>query len=250
MTAAELALKLDTILSSSSISDYSGAHNGLQLGSEGEVGLIACAVDSSLPVIEKAVAAGADVLIVHHGMFWQGVRPITGAFQQKLKLAMDHGLAVYSSHIPLDIHSELGNNAVLAKKLGLENIEPFHPWKGIDLGVKGDLNLSLGAVVDCLGTLTQSAVTVCGDPDQACGKVGIITGGAGSEVEQVHAEGIDTFITGEGPHWSHGLAEELGLKFCYAGHYATETFGVRAVGEHLERHEGLPFIFIDHPTGL
>jgi dinuclear metal center YbgI/SA1388 family protein len=247
---AEVIEFLDAELKTAVIPDYPGAHNGLQLENGGEVGKVAVAVDASFPVIRKAVAAGADLLVVHHGLFWQGVRPLTGANYEKFKTAMDAGLAIYSSHIPLDVHPELGNNVLLARELGLEGGNSFHDWKGILLGRKGHFDGSLGELQVRLARVVGGRVILRGEEGNPAGIVGIITGGAGSEVEAMKEEGLDTFVTGEGPHWSHPLAEELNLNVLYGGHYATETFGVKALGELLEEQFGVPFQYLDHPSGL
>lgn len=232
------------------IPDYGAAMNGLQLENGGKVSKIATAVDASLPVVKKAIAAGADLLIVHHGMFWQGARPLTGAFFKKIKSAMDAGLAIYSAHIPLDVHPLLGNNAVLARELGLKHDGEFFDYKGVNLGICGQDGRSLGELRDDLAKIVGGSVLVRGDLAAKAGKVGLVTGGAGSAVEQVANAGIKTFITGEGPHWSFPLAEELELQVLLAGHYATETFGVKALGEALGQNFKLVTEFIDHPTGL
>ncbi|MCB1232130.1 MAG: Nif3-like dinuclear metal center hexameric protein [Verrucomicrobiae bacterium] len=233
------------------VPDYPPALNGLQLANRsGEITRIAAAVDACLPVVKQAAEAGADLLIVHHGMFWSGAQPIVGGYFEKLKLAMDAGLAIYSAHIPLDVHPTLGNNARLAASLGFETTEPFFDWKGIKLGVKAAVDLGreelLGKVVDATGA---DAHLCPGGPDQVK-SVGIITGGAGGEILALAETGIDTFITGEGPHWSYTAAEELGLNLIYGGHYATETFGVKALAEWLSGKFDVPWTFIDHPTGL
>lgn len=249
----ELQMVVDSLefeLRTSEIPDYSGAHNGLQLSNDGIVRQVGCAVDASLPVIEKAVAAGVDFLVVHHGLFWQGVRPLTGPFYRKIRHAMDHNLAIYSSHIPLDIHEELGNNVLLSRELGLGDGEFFFDWKGIHLGRRSVTGGTVGDLQQRLEKVVGAPVLLRGMREALAGKVGIITGGAGSEVEAIASLGIDTFVTGEGPHWSHPLAEELGLNVLYGGHYATETFGVRALGQFLKSKFGLAHCFIDHPTGL
>jgi len=246
----EIVELLDEELKTSEIPDYPGAHNGLQLQNGGAVTKVGAAVDASLPVIQKAIDQEVDLLLVHHGMFWQGVRPVTGAGYHKLKLAMDAGVAIYSSHIPLDVHPSLGNNILLSKKLGLKDTESFFSWKGIELGRKARFGGSVRELKELAVAAVGGEVLVRGELDSPAGLVGIITGGAGSEVEAVAREGIQTFITGEGPHWSHPLAEELGLHVLYAGHYATETFGVRALAELIGERLGLESVFINHPTGL
>ena len=231
------------------VPDYAGAHNGLQLQNGGEVHRVAVAVDASLNVIQRAVELEADLLVVHHGLFWQGVRMLTGGQYRKLKTAFDGGLAIYASHIPLDIHPRLGNNAILAKRLGLEVSGGFLSWKGVELGVSSVWEGSWANLQSKVEKEVGPLISEVKARDEV-GRLGIVTGGAGSEVEAVRDCGIDTFLTGEGPHWSFPLAEEIGLSVIYAGHYATETFGVRAVGAELESKFDLNFDFIDAPTGL
>jgi dinuclear metal center YbgI/SA1388 family protein len=246
----EIVAFLDAELRIAEIPDYSGAVNGLQLGSGGAVTKVAAAVDASLPVVEAAVAAGADLLLVHHGMFWQGAQPLTGAFYRKIKAAMDGGLAIYSAHLPLDVHPSLGNNALLMQAMGFSVAGTFFEWKGIRLGLTAEVDLSRDELRTKLSAAVGGGVHLCpGGPEQVR-KIGLVTGGAGAEVATAAAAGIDTFITGEGPHWSYPLAEELGLNLFYAGHYATETFGVKALAARLEHDFGLPWEFLDHPSGL
>lgn len=247
---AEIIAFLDQELRTNSITDYSGAMNGLQLANEGKVERIVAAVDASLPVIEKAAAGGPGLLIVHHGMFWQGPQPVTKAYYRKLKTAMDTGLAIYSSHLPLDLHPVFGNNVLLAQSVGLHEMEPFFEQKGQYLGVMGKWSGTLAELVNATENAVGGKVHVCPAGSQNVSKVGIVTGGAGSEVAKAAAEGVDVFITGEGPHWSYSLAEEIGINLLYAGHYATETFGVRAIASEVARKFALPATFVDHPTGL
>jgi len=246
----EITTFLDDALNIAEVPDYSAALNGLQLENGGEVHKVVAAVDASLPVIEKAAAAGADLLLVHHGMFWQGAQCITGAVYQKIKCAMDHGMAIYSAHIPLDIHPFFGNNAILAQKLGMADAQPFFDWKGISLGLCQELDMDRDALKSLVSEAVDGPVHLCPGGGDRVGKVGVITGGAGSEIAAVADCGIDTFITGEGPHWSYPLAEELGVNVLYAGHYATETFGVRALAVELSRKFGVEETFVHHPTGL
>jgi dinuclear metal center YbgI/SA1388 family protein len=241
---------LDHELNIAEIPDYPGALNGLQIENGGEVTMVVAAVDASLPIIEKAVAVGGDLLVVHHGMFWQGAQKVTGAVYRKLKLAMDHGMALYSSHIPLDVHPVWGNNVLLAKELGMSEASPFFDWKGIKLGLRQELDISRDELLKRVSNAVGSEVHKCLGGSDRVGMVGVITGGAGSEVAAMAECGIDTFITGEGPHWSYPLAEELGINVFYAGHYATETFGVRAMASELSQKFALTTQFIDHPTGL
>jgi dinuclear metal center YbgI/SA1388 family protein len=241
---------MDGWLQTAAIPDYPGAINGLQLENQGGVSRIACAVDACEAVIAQAVAMGADLLLVHHGLFWNGAKPIAGASYRKLRQAIAGNLAIYSSHIPLDVHLELGNNAGLATAIGLENTRPFFPWKGIHLGLQGESGLSRDGLRERLAKAVGGPVHVCPGGPERVGKVGLITGGAGGEIGALADLGIDTFITGEGPHWSYTAAEEAGLNMFYAGHYATETFGVKALAGRLASAFSMPWNFIDHPSGL
>jgi dinuclear metal center YbgI/SA1388 family protein len=249
-TLAEMVAFLDRELRTSEIADYSGAMNGLQLENGGEIRKIVAAVDASLPVVEKAIAADAQLLLVHHGLFWQGTQKVTGAFYRKLKSAMDAGLAIYSSHLPLDVHPEWGNNACLARALGMSETQPFMDWKGLAVGLRSEVDVSRGDLVKRMELAVGGAVHLCPSGPEHIRKIGVVTGGAGSQVAEAAATGIDTFVTGEGPHWSFPLAEELGLNVLYGGHYATETFGVKALAEVLGNQFGTDWAFVDHPTGL
>ncbi|MGJ8695438.1 MAG: Nif3-like dinuclear metal center hexameric protein [Verrucomicrobiaceae bacterium] len=246
----EIVEYLDKELRTLEIPDYGGAMNGLQLENNGTVTKVAAAVDASREVVNRALGEGADLLIVHHGMFWQGARPIRGAIYEKLSRAMAGNLAIYSSHIPLDVHPQWGNNAILAGELGMIEQEPFFDWKGIQLGIKGRFDGNLGALSRKLEGVLGGGVLLRGNVEEECGAIGLITGGAGSEVEAVAALGIDTFITGEGPHWSSPLAEEMGVNLLYGGHYATEVFGVQSVVKVLRDNWNLESCFIDAPTNL
>lgn len=248
---AEIVAFLDQELRTAAISDYPGAVNGLQLANSGKVSRIVAAVDASLAVVaEAAEGGGPALLLVHHGLFWQGAQPLRGPVYRKFKTAMDADLAIYSSHLPLDVHPLWGNNIQLAKALGLINPQPFLEKKGLHLGLRAEWTTSREELADCLEAAVGGPVHVCpGGPDRTK-SVAIITGGAGSEVAEVAAAGIDSFITGEGPHWSYPLAEELGVNLFYAGHYATETFGVKSLAAELSLRFDLDWSFVDRPTGL
>lgn len=246
----EIVAFLDDELRLSEVPDYPGAVNGLQMQGEQEVRRVAAAVDASLPVVKKAVEAGMDLLVVHHGMFWKGARPVTGATYEKFKTAMEAGLAIYSAHIPLDVHPVLGNNARLSAALELQDTEPFFEWKGTRLGIRGIFPGSLDQLTERVTEVLGSPPHVCAAGSDAAGTVGVISGGGGEFLEGVREAGIDTFLTGEGPHWSYTEAEELGLNVLYGGHYLTETSGVRALVDLLVGKYSLDGQFIDHPTGM
>jgi dinuclear metal center YbgI/SA1388 family protein len=246
----EIVAFLDEELRLGEVPDYPGAVNGLQMQGEQEVRRVAAAVDASLPVVKKAVEAGMDLLVVHHGMFWKGARPVTGATYEKFKTAMEAGLAIYSAHIPLDVHPVLGNNARLSAALELQDTEPFFEWKGTRLGIRGIFPGSLDQLTERVTEVLGSPPHVCAAGSDAAGTVGVISGGGGEFLTAVREAGIDTFLTGEGPHWSYTEAEELGLNVLYGGHYLTETSGVRALVDLLVEKYSLDGQFIDHPTGM
>jgi dinuclear metal center YbgI/SA1388 family protein len=246
----ELVEFLDRELRVAEISDYPGAMNGLQLTNEGRVDRVVAAVDATLPVIEAVAAGGPGLLIVHHGMFWQGAQPVTGAFYRKLRVAMEAGLAIYSSHLPLDVHPEWGNNVLLADALGVVDPQTDIEIKGFRVGLSGRWQGSRDELKSRLEQILGGRVHLCPAGPEQISRVAIITGGAGSEIAKIAEAGVDAFITGEGPHWSYCLAEELGINLCYGGHYATETFGVQRIAKLIGERFGLPWSFYDHPTGL
>lgn len=251
MTLSDFRTHVDALLRIDEIGDWPNALNGLQLANaSNRVTRIAAAVDANVTTVSRAIERGADVLIVHHGLFWGGVQPLRGRAFQLWRAAIESGLAVYSAHLPLDVHPEFGNNALLAKALGLLNAEPFLELKGALVGLKARLDITRDELVQRLESAVGGRVTVCPGGSKQVGMVGVISGGAGSEAREVAASGVETFVSGEGQHWTFGLAEELGLNILYGGHYATETFGVKALAAHLSTKFKVPWEFIDHPSGL
>jgi dinuclear metal center YbgI/SA1388 family protein len=240
----------DRTLRIAEIGDYSGAVNGLQVENSGRVTRIAAAVDASLATVKLASAAQADLLLVHHGLFWSPAHPWTGKKYELLRALLDHNIAVYSSHLPLDAHPKLGNNAQLAAALGLKQLKPFFPSHGQPIGLRATTNLTRDELSKRLARATGANPRLIPGGKKICRHIGIVTGGAGSDLKIAAEAGVDTFITGEGPHWTYALAEELGLNVFYAGHYATETFGVKALAKHLSGKFRVPWTFLDHPTGL
>ena len=241
---------LDNTLKNDDIPDYPGAINGLQLRGTSKILKVGAAVDAALHVIEKAIKSKVDLLIVHHGLFWGGAQKIDGALYKKIKLSMDAGMAIYSSHIPLDVHPKYGNNVLLAKALGLRKGTPFLDWKGIKIGLKYNSKIKRKTLIRKIEKTLNVKVHLAPGGKEEVKKIGIVTGGAGSMIESVANQGIDTFITGEGAHHTYTLAEELGVNLIYAGHYSTETFGVKALAHHIAEKYNLKEAFIDHPTGL
>ena len=253
---ARIAEHLDSLLRIADVPDYPGAMNGIQVEHAGPVTRCAVAVDASLQTIEAAIAAKANLLLVHHGLYWSGVQPLRGRFYERVRLLIEHDLAVYSAHLPLDLHPTLGNNPLLARALELQPTGAFARFQQVSVGVMGDADLDtteLAAkarrIAECEG---GSLVTVGVEEGRRTRRWALCTGaGASSEtLREAAAAGVDTLIVGEGPHHTAVEARELGIAVLYAGHYATETLGVRALGEELERCFGLPWTFIAAPTGL
>ena len=247
---ANIVAHCNRTLKPESFEDWPGAVNGLQVENRAGVSRIAAAVDATPATVKKTIAAGADLLIVHHGLFWGATHPWTGNRYRLLGLLLDNNVAVYSSHLPLDAHPRLGNNAQLCRALGIRSPKPFFVERGQAIGLRGELNLTRAQLARRLAKATGNEPTVLPGGAARCHKIGVVTGGAGAEMKTAADEGVDTFITGEGPHWTFALTEDLGLNVFYGGHYATETFGVKALSEHLSKKFRLPWTFIDHPTGL
>lgn len=257
MTAtSQVAEYLDDLLRIREIPDYSNALNGLQLANHGPVKRIAAAVDFSSQTILGATAAGANLLLVHHGMFWSGLQPLRGPAYGRLKTLVERDVAVYSAHLPLDCHPTYGNNVLLAQTLGLSPSGEFAKYKTIAIGVRGKSDVETGTLIERARTFARShGGDVRHTPVVSSQKTrawAICTGsGASTETLQEATElGIDTLIVGEGPHHTAVEAGERGITVIYAGHYATETLGVRALAEHVEARFGIPWTFIGAPTGL
>jgi len=253
---SEIAGYLDSVLRTDDIPDYAGALNGVQVDHVGPVSKCAVAVDASLRTIDGAIEAGANLLVVHHGLFWGGVQPLRGRAFERIRRLVLHDVAVYSSHLPLDLHPQLGNNALLASELGLAPTSGFAKYQSVDIGVMGECELetaTLAARCAALSTRGGGQLIVAGDFPGRRSRRWALCSGAGASPESLReaaAAGVDTLIVGEGPHHTAVDAPELGLAIMYAGHYATETFGVRALGEAIEHEFGIPWQFIDAPSQL
>jgi dinuclear metal center YbgI/SA1388 family protein len=249
-TLTAIVKHCDQILRTREIGDYDGAANGLQVENSGSVTRIAATVDASLATVKLAIAAKADLLVVHHGLFWNSRQPWTGKNYELLSLLAENNLAIYSSHLPLDAHPKLGNNAQLAAALGLKNLKPFFFSHGQNIGLQSQTKISRAELAKKLERATGVKPKIIPGGNEVCQRIGVVTGGAGGDLKLAADAGVDTFITGEGPHWTFALAEELGLNVFYGGHYATETFGVKALAVELSKKFQLPWGFLDHPTGL
>lgn len=254
--AVDLSQRIDRLLGVSGHPDYPRALNGLQVDHRGPVRGIAAAVDASLHAINMAADLGANFLIVHHGLFWGGAEAVVGATYERFRRLFDADIALYSVHLPLDSHPELGNNALLAREFGLTASTPFGTFEGVSVGVAGECDMPTEALVSMAdsfarrygGTARASAM-----PNNHRTRRWAICSGAGASTEtlrQAQAAHVDTLITGEGPHHTAVEAPERGIVVIYAGHYATETLGVGAVAERVASESNLPWSFLHAPTGL
>ena len=242
---------LDSTLRIREIKDASVALNGLQVENNGTVTKVALAVDGSQKTIDDAIAAGADLLILHHGIYWCGLRPMTGWFKKKIQSCLEHNLAVYGAHLPLDLHPQLGNNAGIARELGLTDCTPEVDYHGTLIGVAGDFDGTVAELREKFAQITGSSVTgYVQNADAPAGRVAVCSGGAGDVIYQMHDKGYTTYLTGEENHWVVNAAQDMGINILFAGHYATETFGVKSLGKLIEEQFGLPTVFIDNPTGM
>lgn len=252
MKLESLVQYLDEYLGVAGHPDYPGALNGLQVGGPESVERIVVAVDASVASISEAAERKADLMLVHHGLFWGGLRPLTGRNLRRMSGLIQNGIALYSCHLPLDGHREVGNSALLARAMGLELDGRFAAYQGAEVGWHGHpvepLDLQ-GLVSRLEKTLDGPVHVVPGGPDRI-DRVGVVTGGGASFIGEAASLGLDALVTGEGSHHSHFDAMELGVHLLLGGHYATETFGVRALGAHLAERFELTFEFVDQPTGL
>lgn len=250
MHLTELVSYLDDYLRVREVPDYPEALNGLQVENGGNVTRVGAAVDLCEATIQLAATQGVDLLLVHHGLFWGGLRPLVGPRQRRVAGLVRHNIALYGAHLPLDRHPDVGNNTLLARALGVALRGEFGEHDGVPIGVWGELSLERGALQQKIAAVLGTVPRLMPFGPAAVQRVGIITGAGGSKIPDAAAAGLDTYITGEGPHHTFFDAEELGLNVFYAGHYATETTGVKALAEHLSVKFRIPWVFLDHPTGL
>src|SRR5438093_5064094 len=257
----------DDFLRIREMGDWDNALNGLQIENSGQVTRLGAAVDVSTRVLTDAAKKNVDLLIVHHGLFWPGLQPVKSALRRQLQLAFENDIALYGAHLPLDIHPKVGNNAQLVTALfGVrrhvaafesadtsahsKSAQPFLEEKGQPVGLKARASIPRNELIRKLRKALGGPVKVFGFGPKQTRTIGVVTGGAGSEIYRVAQENIDTFITGEAPHWAAVAAQELGMNLLLGGPYATEVFGVKSLGAHLSKRSGISWEFIDCPTGL
>ena len=251
-------MRLDTLVSyldeylrvADEVADAPEALNGLQLGNAGEITKLAAAVDMCEATVRLAAEQRADGLLVHHGLFWGGLRPLAGPAYRRVAGLIKNNIALYSAHLPLDRHPQVGNNSVLARLLEIKVRGEFGSYHGAPIGVWGECSCKRDELSWSLTKALGTAPRLLPFGPERVQRVGIVTGAGGSMIPQAAAAGLDTYVTGEGQHWTFFDAEELGINVFYAGHYATETVGVKALAEHISKKFDLPWVFLDHPTGL
>ena len=228
--------------------DFPGAFNGLQVAGRRDIQRIGAAVDAGLKPFQQAAARKIDLLLVHHGLFWQPPRPWTGVHYETLKMLIQSHLAVYSAHLPLDAHPEIGNNALLAAQLKLGPVRTFLPFEEHDIGLVAAFGESREVLRRRLGSLF-SRVTAIEFGADAPREVAIVTGGGYSAMDGLVVAGVDTLVTGELKEHCFNLAQEHRLNLYACGHYATEVFGVRALASELSEKFSIPWEFIatDNP---
>ncbi len=226
--------------------------NGLQVEGASEVHKVAVAVDCSLTTFEQAADAGADMLITHHGLFWGKPLPLTGPHRRRVAYLLERNISLYAVHLPLDAHHEVGNNWGLARLLGLDDIAPFGTWRGRTLGAAGvfPTPVSLRDLADSIEkTLGESVLVHAGGPLEVT-RLGIVSGSAAGSIAEAAAAGLDAFLTGEPKHDHFHDPFELGVNALFAGHYMTETVGVKLLADVLRERCGLATECVLLPTGL
>jgi dinuclear metal center YbgI/SA1388 family protein len=236
---------LDALLNPSAFDDY--GPNGLQVPGNEQIRTVLTGVSASVALFERAVEHGADLVLVHHGLFWGATGPVDDRLKRRLKLLFDHDIALAAYHLPLDAHPAVGNNALLAGALGATELEPF-----AGIGIRGRLP---GIAPEDLRARVREAtggrepLAFLAGPD-AVHSIGIVSGGAAKHLDDAIAAGLDAFVTGEPREPAMNDAHEAGIHFLAAGHYATETFGVRALGERLSQAFGIRHVFADLPNPI
>ncbi|HRW03675.1 MAG TPA: Nif3-like dinuclear metal center hexameric protein [Caldilineaceae bacterium] len=250
MKLDELVTYLDTYLNIPAIKDY--GPQGLQIEGKEEVNRIVGTVDAQSPSVEAAIAKQADLLLVHHGIFWGGAKPLRGGYGRLVHAYMAAELNLYAAHLALDAHREVGNNAELARRLGLEIIDWWGNANGVQLAVLAvnDHGVKLDYLIDRFEHNVGPVKLVQAHGPRIIHKVGILSGFGAREIEEAASLGCDLYLTGETSHAQYYDAQVAGINVIYGGHYTTETVGVQALGKHLQEQFALEFTFIDLPTGL
>ena len=224
------------------------SNNGLQLANSGTVSRVVAGVDASLRLLEEAAARGADCVVCHHGLSWgDSLKRITGLNHRLVSFAVKRNIAVYAAHLPLDAHPRYGNNAQLCKALGLNRPRPAFTYHGAAIGYTATYAkaLSLNAFCDRVRAVVSPGIRLLDFGKRRVRSVGVVSGGAADMVDQAAGLGVDVYLTGESSLQGYNLAEQLGQTVVFAGHYATETFGVRALARLIRQKLNVPADFVD-----
>ena len=246
----EIVRFLDERLDVRRVQDRSS--NGLQVAGRTEVRKIAVATDAAMETYGRAAGEGCDMLLVHHGLIWGGIQYVTHRNHRHLKFLLERDLNLYAAHLPLDMHPEIGNNALLARGLGLAGTRPFGDYHGEKIGIAGELATPLWTI----DIANRFSAVVGGEPKilpfgpASNRTIAIVSGGGGSAFTEAAEAGFDCFVTGEASHEIFHAAREAGVNVVLLGHYLSETVGVRALGDEVSARFGIPAIFIDEPTGF
>jgi dinuclear metal center YbgI/SA1388 family protein len=247
---ADVIAALDRLLDAPGFPDL--GPNGLQVPGTADVQRVVTGVSATRALIERAIELDAQFVLVHHGIFWDfDPTGLTPALEQRLRLLFKHDLNLAAYHLPLDAHAELGNNAQLAQLLGCEAHEPFGEVKGRAIGRAGRFagdGVAIGELVERVARVTEREPLLLPGGPERVRTIGIISGSAAGSLAEAAARGLDAFLTGEPKEHVMGEAAESGVHFIAAGHYATETFGVRRLGEFLAREFGLEHLWVDLPN--
>jgi dinuclear metal center YbgI/SA1388 family protein len=243
---------LDELLDPESYDDY--GPNGLQVPGRPEVANVVTGVSANAELFTRAREADADLILVHHGLLWAGPpRPLDRATKQRLQLLFDADLNLAAYHLPLDGHLEVGNNAMLARRLGATAIEPFAAHKRATIGVRArleDEGIAPAQLAERVTEATEREPLAFLDGPERVRTIGIVSGAGADYLEDAIAAGLDAFVTGEPAERAMARAREAGVHFLAAGHYATETFGVRALGERLAERFAIRHAFVDVPNPI
>jgi len=224
--------------------------NGLQVEGKSNIKKIVTAVSASIELFNKAIKQKADAILVHHGIIWNYERPVyTGSYRERVKILLDNNISLFAYHLPLDAHPIVGNNAQLAKHLGLKSCKPFGNHKGQTIGIKGRISkANKDKFFKKIENLVNREVLVFPYGPKSISTVGIVSGGAQKEFSQAISENLDAYITGEVSEHIKYLSQEESVHYISAGHYATENFGVKALGNHLKNKFKINVAFIDIPN--
>jgi dinuclear metal center YbgI/SA1388 family protein len=245
----KLVAYLNEYLNIAAIEDDS--RNGLQVQGAARVGRVAFAVDASAQTIGAAVRSKADMLVVHHGLFWGGHQQIVGSLHKRVSQLIRNDVSLYAAHLPLDCHPEVGNNLELARLFGLQVTGRFAEYKGTEIGTlaRAEKPLPRGKLKNIVERALGCPAELLPFGPASVKLIGVISGGAAKFAEEAKRLGCDALVTGESSHAAYHLARDAGINLVYGGHYATETVGLRALERHLKKRFEVPGSFISAPTG-